>query len=178
MKRRTSIFVTLLMGASVVALAACEEPTVDAMVFESLEQCLDNPDMSSDECNRQFAAAQSQHAKVAPKYASVEDCEADFGADQCEPAPYRTSSGGGVFMPLMMGYMMGSMGRGGVAAQPLYRSADDPRAFRTANNQKVGSVTGRTQVASSAAARPSAKTSTISRGGFGASGGRLGSAAT
>ena len=83
-------------------------------------------------------------------------------------------------MPLMMGYMMGSMlgGRGAVAAQPLYRSAGDSKSFRTADNKNVGSRTGRTQVARSAGSRPSAKSSTISRGGFGRSGGRFGSAAT
>ena len=43
MKRRNSIVVTMLMGASVIALSACEEPTVDAAVFESLQQCLNDP---------------------------------------------------------------------------------------------------------------------------------------
>ncbi len=180
MKHRSSIFVSLLMGASIFALSACEEPKVDAAVFESLQQCLDNPDMDPDQCRTNFADARNQHAAVAPKYTSVEDCEADFGSARCETAPYRTSSGGSVFMPLMMGYMMGSMlgGRGRVAAQPLYRSADDSRSFRTADNRKVGGATGRTQVARSTASRPSAKSSTIRRGGFGASGSRFGSAAT
>ncbi len=180
MKRRNSIVVTLLMGASVIALTACEEPTVDAAVFENLQQCLSDPDMDPDQCRQSFTAARSQHQSVAPKYSSATDCEADFGAGRCEAAPYRTSGGGSVFMPLMMGYMMGSMigGRGAVAAQPLYRSADDSRSFRTADKKKVGSATGRTQVARSAASRPSVKSSTISRGGFGSSGRRFGSSAT
>ena len=180
MKRHRSIFVSLLMGASMIALSACEEPTVDAAVFENLQQCLDNPDMDPDQCRTNFADARNQHAAVAPKYSAVEDCEADFGSERCEAAPYRTSSGGSVFMPLMRGYMMGSMlgGRGAVAAQPLYRSADDRKSFRTADNRKVGGATGRTQVARSTASRPSAKSSTIRRGGFGASGSRFGSAAT
>ncbi len=180
MKCRSSIFVSLLMGASVVALSACEEPKVDAAVFETLQQCLDNPDMDPDQCRTNFEDARNQHAAVAPKYNSAEDCEADFGSERCEVAPYRTSTGGSVFMPLMMGYMMGSMlgGRGSVAAQPLYRSADDSRSFRTADNKKVGGATGRTQVARSAASRPAAKSSTISRGGFGARGARFGSSAT
>ncbi len=83
-------------------------------------------------------------------------------------------------MPLMMGYMMGSMlgGRRSMMSQPLYRSAKSPKSFRTANNMNVGSATGRTQVARSATSRPSFKSSTIRRGGFGASGRRFGSAAT
>ena len=180
MKRWNSISIALLAGVSVIALSACEEPTVDAAVFESLQQCLENPDMDPDQCRQSFDAARSQHSAVAPKYTSAQDCQADFGEGRCEQAPYRTQGGGSIFMPLMMGYMMGSMlgGRGSVAAQPLYRSADDGRSFRTADNRKVGSATGRTRVARSAASRPSVKSRTLSRGGFGRSGGRLGSAAT
>jgi uncharacterized protein YgiB involved in biofilm formation len=180
MKRWSSITISMLAGVSVLALTACEEPTVDAAVFENLQQCLDNPDMDPDQCRDNHQAALNQHATVAPKYVSKEDCQADFGDGRCEQAPYQTSTGGSIFMPLMMGYMMGSMlgGRSAVAPQPLYRSAGDSKNFRTADNKNVGAKTGRTQVASSAASRPSTKSSTTRRGGFGASGGRFGSAAT
>ncbi len=72
-------------------------------------------------------------------------------------------------MPLMMGYMMGRMMGSGVAAQPLYRSSDDRTNYRTADNRKVGPAKGFTTVARSATRTPSVKTSTVSRGGFGAS---------
>ena len=169
MKRSRSVAL-VMMSASAIALSACEEPQVDAALFDSIQQCIDNKDFSAEICESNFVAAREQHAQVAPKYRSQADCEADFGGEQCETAPYRTESGGSVFMPLMMGYMMGSMlgGRGGMAAQPLYRSADDPKSFRTADNKNVGGRTGVTKVARSATARPSAKASTVSRGGFGA----------
>ncbi|MDH3704245.1 MAG: DUF1190 domain-containing protein, partial [Alphaproteobacteria bacterium] len=114
----------------------------------------------------------------APKYNSKADCEADFGAERCETAPYRSSGGGSVFMPLMMGYMMGSMiaGRSSVVSQPLYRSADDSKNFRTGDNRKVGGATGVTKVARSATKRPTVKSRTTSRGGFGARGRAFGSA--
>ena len=180
MKRWNSISAVLLMGVSVIALSACEEPMVDAAVFDSLQQCIDDADVTGVECEQNYKEARSQHAAVAPKYSSEADCQADFGVEQCEEAPYRTTSGGSVFMPLMMGYMMGSMigGRRSMVSQPLYRSADSPKTFRTADNRGVGSATGRTRVASSATRRPSFKSSTLSRGGFGASGRRFGSAAT
>jgi uncharacterized protein YgiB involved in biofilm formation len=84
-------------------------------------------------------------------------------------------------MPLMAGYMMGSVlrgGRSGFGSQPLYRSTSSPGTFRTADNKSAGSATGRTQVAKSATSRPSVKSTTMKRGGFGSSGRRLGSAAT
>ncbi len=180
MKRRNPISVVLLMGVSVIALSACEEPKVDAAIFDSVRQCIDDPNQSREQCELNYKEAQSQHAAVAPKYVSQADCQSDFGVGKCEQAPYRTSSGGSIFMPLMMGYMMGSFigGRRSMRSQPLYRSASSPNSFRTADNRNVGSKTGRTRVARSATSRPSFKSSTISRGGFGRSGRRFGSAAT
>ena len=104
MKRSKTIGL-VAMSASVVALTACEEPAVDAAVFETLSQCLANGDVDRSQCEADFKAAKEQHAQVAPKYTSQADCEADFGAEQCESAPYQTQSGGSVFMPLMMGYI-------------------------------------------------------------------------
>jgi uncharacterized protein YgiB involved in biofilm formation len=180
MKRWKSIPIVMLTSVSLTALTACEEPRVDALVFENLAQCLDDTTMSRDECEANYKEARAQHAAVAPKYASKADCLADFGAGQCEEAPYKTQSGGSVFMPLMMGYMMGSMigGRRSMVSQPLYRSNKSPGIFRTADSRNVGTATGRTQVAKSATSRPSFKSSTTSRGGFGASGRRFGSSAT
>ena len=180
MKRLSSISAAMLMGVSVIALSACEEQKIDAGVYETLQQCVDDPGSTAEQCEQSFDEARSRHAAVAPKYTSEADCQADFGAEQCEQAPYQTSTGGSIFMPLMMGYMMGSMlgGRRSVIPQPLYRSADSPKTYRTADNRAVGSTTGRTQVARSAARSPSVKSSTLSRGGFGSSGRRLGSAAT
>lgn len=180
MKRRSTLSVSLLMGASLLVLSACEEPRVDAAVYESVEQCKRDPLGNPDQCESNFQAAKAQHVAVAPKYTTKEDCVADFGAEKCEKAPQQTSSGGSVFMPLMAGYMMGSFlgGRRGFGSQPLYRSASSPGTFRTADNKSAGAKTGRTQVAKSATSRPSVKTSTRSRGGFGSSGRRFGSAAT
>ncbi len=180
MKRNNTIAAALLMGVSVIALSACEEQKVDAAVFTGVQQCIDDRGVPKDQCEQSYQEARAQHAAVAPKYNSQADCQADFGAGQCEQAPYRSRSGGSIFMPLMMGYMMGSMlgGRRSFRSQPLYRSASSPKTYRTADNRNVGSATGRTQVARSATSRPSVKSSTIRRGGFGASGRRFGSSAT
>ena len=72
-------------------------------------------------------------------------------------------------MHMMMGYMLCNMLRGGslVATQPLYRSRDDSRNFRTGDNQKVSGKTGVTRVAGHTTRAPSTKTRTIRRGGFG-----------
>ncbi|MBT8002837.1 MAG: DUF1190 domain-containing protein, partial [Rhodospirillales bacterium] len=138
MKRRSSISVGLMMSVSLIALSACEEPRVDASVYESVEQCKRDPLGNPDQCESNFKEAKAQHAAVAPKYATKEDCVADFGAEKCEKAPYQTSTGGSVFMPLMAGYMMGSLlGGRRMGAQPLYRSTSSPGTFRTADNKSA-----------------------------------------
>lgn len=170
MKRSKSVAL-VLMSTTALTLTACEEPQVDAMIFQDPEQCAQEMGFSSQQCLENWEAAQKTHVEASPKYTSKADCEADFGAEQCEDAPYQTSSGGSIFMPMMMGYMMGSMlggGRSGFASQPLYRSTSDPKNFRTADNHNVGSKTGATKVAQTASSRPSTKTNTVSRGGFGA----------
>jgi len=180
MKSWSSVPVVLMMSVSLVALTACEEPKVGASIYESLDQCKRDTFSTPDQCEGSFKEARNQHATVAPKYSSEADCQADFGAGKCETAPYKTSNGGSVFMPLMMGYMMGSMlgGRRSMMSQPLYRSSQSPNSFRTADNRNVGSKTGSTKVARSATNRPTFKTATRSRGGFGSSGRRFGSGAT
>jgi uncharacterized protein YgiB involved in biofilm formation len=180
MKCRNTLSVGLMMGVSLLVLSACEEPRVEASIYESVEQCKRDPIGDPDQCESNFKEAKAQHAAVAPKYTTKEDCIADFGPDKCEKAPYQSSTGGSIFMPLMAGYMMGSLlgGRRTMGSQPLYRSTSSPDTFRTADNKSAGSTTGRTQVAKSATSRPSVKNTTMKRGGFGSSGRRFGSAAT
>ncbi len=70
MKNRSSLPVALMMGVSLIALTACEEPKVDASVYRSLEQCKSDTDVTADQCEAAFKEATNQHAAVAPKYAS------------------------------------------------------------------------------------------------------------
>jgi len=156
------------MSASALVLTACDNGQ-EAALFESTEQCGTQEGFTLEACQAAEKKAVEEHVRVAPKYTSVADCEADFGTEKCETAPVQTTSGGSVFMPMMMGYMMGNMlsGNSRVASQPLYRSKDDPKSFRTGDNQKVGTKTGPTKVPSNIARAPSTKTSTVRRGGFG-----------
>ena len=172
MKRSRSLKLAL-MSASVLTLTACDN-TEDVAIFETLEQCVNQNGFTMDACEANMRTAQEEHVRVAPKYTSIADCEADFGAERCETAPQQTTSGGSVFMPLMMGYMMGSMlaGPSRVATQPLYRSKDNPSNFRTADNQKVGNKTGLAKAPASATKPPTTKTRTVRRGGFGATAAR------
>ncbi len=167
--------VAMGMGVSALALTGCEEK-VDAFQFASVDSCVTSGEFSEAECTTRFARAQEEHARAAPRYQSREDCEAEHGAAACEPQPgqatQQASTGGGLWMPLMIGWMMGRALGGPVATQPLYRSPNQG-TVRTASGATVDAKSGPVSVAKSAAARPPAGT-VMSRGGFGRTGSSTG----
>lgn len=169
--KRSKTIALVAMGASALALNACSEAQTEAMVFTTIEDCLADGEQSKESCEAAFGKAKEQHAQVAPKYKNKAECEEDFGSEACETAPYRNNNGTSVWMPLMMGYMMGRLAApGAVHPQPLYRSKDDPKNFRTADNKKVAAKTGRVNVPKSSTKAPTRKLYTTARGGFGAKG--------
>jgi uncharacterized protein YgiB involved in biofilm formation len=159
MKRSKKAALVLMVPVATLLLAGCGEEREQALVFSDPSECSAAAMNSAAQCEADFAAAQTLHPQVAPKYLNKEECETDFGSGQCETAPQQTASGGSVFMPMMMGYMMGQMlNRGGAAGaaqapaaagagskvptQPLYKSRDDRSTFRTATNTPVAKGIG------------------------------------
>mgnify|MGYP002714818131 CR=1 FL=1 len=171
LKRSKKAALVMMVPTVTILMAGCGEEPVQSAVFETVDQCAAyyNPE----QCKADLAQATALHTQVAPKYTSQQACEADFGAGQCETPPAtQAQSGGGFFMPMMMGFLMGQMMNGGnklkqpVQPQPLYKSRDDQGTFRTANNTPVAKSTGSTYLRpSSVQTRPAGL---VSRGGFGA----------
>ncbi len=159
MKRSKKAALVLMVPAATLLMAGCgEEREQAAVVFSNPSECAQSLVVGSAQCEADYAAAQALHPQVAPKYISQQECETDFGSGQCETAPHQTSSGGSVFMPMMMGFLagqlMGGAGAGagaqnlqagnqrGIPSQPLYKSRDDRSTFRTATNQPVAKGIG------------------------------------
>jgi uncharacterized protein YgiB involved in biofilm formation len=159
MKRSKKAALVLMVPVATMLLAGCGEEREQAMVFSDPSECSAAALTTATQCEADYAAAQALHPQVAPKYLSKEECEVDFGSGQCETAPQQTSSGGSVFMPMMMGYLAGQMMNRGnanlqqpaaaagaagskVATQPLYKSRDDRATFRTAANTPVSKGIG------------------------------------
>lgn len=174
--RRSRFIALVSMGTATLALTACDDP-VQTSVFETVDQCITSGTYSREECNANFETARKVHTETAPTFASKADCEAEFGPGQCgapqQPQQQTAMGGGSMFMPLMLGYMMGSMSSGGrsVATQPLYRTPQGGQAgaFRTATGDVVAKGVGRTTVnANSSVAKAPTPSSTVARGGFGA----------
>lgn len=182
MKRSKKAALVLMVPATTFLLAGCSEEPEQAMVFGSPSECYEGGFSSPEACIADYQAAQALHPQVAPKYLSKAECETDFGSGQCETAPQQTTSGASVFMPMMMGYMMGSMfsrpqaggsnfqqtgsaSRGSIPTQPLYKSRDDRNTFRTASNQPVAKNSGLVSVKPSQM-KPQVG-QLVQRGGFG-----------
>lgn len=152
MKRSKAVRL-LYVGVAVTALQGCDDdprprdyvetPAIERVAAEgsyfSMQECLTRYD--ADICQASFAAAHAEYMQNAPKFASQESCEAFSGPGMCQTdavpaaaasettgaaAPAQTaSSGGSVFVPAMLGFMVGQAignmsgaGRGYYAGPP------------------------------------------------------------
>lgn len=196
-KRSKKAALCLMVPAAALMLSACGEEREQAMVFESINDCASSTLVSPEQCRSDYAEAAALHPQVAPKYVDKASCETDFGVGQCESAVPATegqpqqASAGGMFMPMMMGFLAGRMmsglqqgqpqagaapagaqpnaqaagGKTNVATQPLYKSRDDRGTFRTATNKPVAGGIGPITLKPSQV-KPQAG-QLVPRGGFG-----------
>ena len=163
-----SIFKTAaiaLVGAVAIyfLILASGEDEEQVLVYETVEECVASGENAENECREEFAKAEKLHEEVAPRYAQESQCRSRY--DGCYQ---RNSGGSSFFVPFMLGYMLAPRGSRFAYTQPLYRTPSDGR-FYTAGNGRVGAVSasGRASVAKSKAIPPTARTRTVSRGGFG-----------
>lgn len=187
-KRKRSRHVALLLaGSAALGLAACEDDRVDAQSFPDLQSCVAAAQENSlwfteDDCRTTFAAAQQEYLETAPRYESKELCEQEHGVGNCgdDPAQAAQGTGGGgfSFMPLLVGYMMGSMMArgGGIFSQPMVNTADG-RYSTAKGDQSFASNRGTGKVAAQTFTRgpttmgqpPLSQAAVQQRGGFGRS---------
>lgn len=189
MRRSRAIKLLLLSSAGALTLTACDDVdslTKQGFVGDE-KQCasVHNPD----DCRQALMDARIEHARTAPAFTSKDECEGQFGAGNCEtqvaaasssssPSSVRSTSGSdatkaptqsggeqsfggtGMFVPMLMGFMMGRS-LSGLSARPVYRDASNT-AY--AGNRPVGTFNNRMGAPSlpgTVASGPS------SRGGFG-----------
>jgi uncharacterized protein YgiB involved in biofilm formation len=101
-----------------VALAGCERHQDQAKVYTSLEEC--RAEQPAQACDTAWQASVGEHDATAPKFSDKAQCEAQYGVGHCE-----TRQGGGFFMPMMAGFMIGRMmnnpyGQSGYVGHPVF----------------------------------------------------------
>ncbi|EKM0529951.1 DUF1190 family protein [Cronobacter turicensis] len=162
-------------------LAGCEKNDETVQLYQNADDCSTANPGKSAECTTAYNNALKEAERTAPKYATREDCVAEFGEDQCKQVnntntSQATQQTGSMWMPLMAGYMMGRlMGGGGMgfAQQPLFSSRNPASPaygkYTDASGRNYGAAQpGRTMNVPKTALTPKpATTSTITRGGFG-----------
>ncbi|MBS9424327.1 DUF1190 family protein [Photorhabdus caribbeanensis] len=180
--------------SAVFMLSACEKSDETVSLYMNADECSQANPSQSEQCTTAYNNALKEAEKTAPKYATKEDCIAEFGEAQCTQTPAQAGLGatasstttngeaqaqqqqsGSFWMPLMAGYMMGRlMGGGSAPSQPLFssKSATSPAngQFVDASGKSYGPATagGRSMTVPKTAMAPKpATTTTITRGGFG-----------
>jgi len=179
-----------LAVTAVFMLAGCEQNDETVSMYQNADDCSTANPGKSAECTATYNNALKEAERTAPKYASREDCVAEFGEGQCQATPAapaqagmatenqaQSQSSGSFWMPLMAGYMMGRMmgGGAGFAQQPLFSSRNPASPaygqYTDAGGKSYGAAQpGRSATVSKTAMAPKpATTSTVTRGGFGES---------
>ncbi|MDL2290497.1 DUF1190 domain-containing protein [Desulfovibrio sp. OttesenSCG-928-F20] len=163
--KRSKALSLVLMGSMTLGTSGCGTDRADEgmYTFTSLDECVNSALFSEAECRDLALNAIAQ----TPRFSSQADCEAQFGVGACgasgagappavpgdpSAAPGQDQAGaqqvqphsGGMWMPMMMGFMAGRfMGGGGLmqGSQGLYRdpaaSPGTGRSFRTAGGENV-----------------------------------------
>lgn len=107
MKRSSMIFLgatgLLIAGAWLGRSGGPVSDTEKAEIYESLSACVSASVLTRNECEAEFAAAQEKHRAEAPRFAAQGECEAQYGAGQCQA---ETRAGTTSFLPTLIGVMI------------------------------------------------------------------------
>lgn len=112
-RNRTRLIQFLFMSSCIVTLTACEEKPKEKaqdkpLAFKDEQEC--RKTHTEEECKKALEESKAKYAETAPKFTSKEECEKQYGPGKCAEGPHRHGEhGGGFFMPMMMGFMMGHM---------------------------------------------------------------------
>ena len=156
--RKSQVVTLALLGTAAVTAAVYNVSGSDeSQLFRTPSECV--AAFSKEACETNFAEAKKEHEQTAPQFARKELCEQEFGAGNCEQREAASGGGvGGMFLPLMMGYMMGRSG--GMA--PVYRDRADNL---TTGGRNGGQTVGRYD----AGRQTATLNDDVRRGGFGRS---------
>jgi uncharacterized protein YgiB involved in biofilm formation len=144
MKRSSKITLVLVASVSAVALGGCEpaaQPAPDlevtSSVYSNVQECTDTKAkaatpagqaptaaviaLAKDACVTAETKAKAEFANTAPTYSNRAACEEQYGPAACAPRSNYSgnSNDNSIFMPLMVGYMLGNMNN----STPLYYGA-------------------------------------------------------
>jgi uncharacterized protein YgiB involved in biofilm formation len=164
-------------AATVTTLSGCDGGTPDFKdaQFTSVTECV-RGGFPEDLCQSSYSSALQEYQKGAPQFANRQNCEQEWGSQQCVQYSGYGNGGGSVFVPMLAGFVLsqalqrryhddGGAGLGyyggyggGYRSTPIYRD-------RSGGTVVVDRSGGRS------IARPiNVNTTTVARSGFGGMG--------
>ena len=120
----------IAVGPTLVYLASGDELS-EPVEYKSEQECIEAK-VDVDTCINSFADSKKQYATTAPKYTSLQECEAQVGVGKCatpeqpsQAASNSSVSSTGFFVPMMAGILLSRVlsGSGGFASHPFYKNA-------------------------------------------------------
>lgn len=122
-------------------VAAADANAEEVQVFENVFACAKATGKTTEECGEMREEAMDVAAKDAPRFAALEDCEAEYGAGQCmradqakeQQAEEQARSGRSHFSPFIVAWYSRSNGKG---SAPLFNSKAG--GFQSANGSRLG----------------------------------------
>ena len=160
----------LTLGVATV-LAGCSSNEEEVRIVGSVDECAQTTSLTQEQCEVAYQQALTEAAQTGPRYSSMGNCEAEFGASRC-------GSTGSFFTPFMTGFLVSEIiDEIGDFRERRYNPVYTyNRPFSSYNNRVMladGTVIGskgrgKYTVPKSAVTQKMPKvTRTVSRGGFG-----------
>lgn len=164
----------LAVGITAAILAGCGNSKEEVVFVNNVSDCVNNTDLSTDQCEAAYQQALMEAQRTGPKYRSMDLCESEFGAGQCMDAPNSS-----FFMPLMAGFLINELlfdrdrNYYGGYYNPVYRYYRPYSRYHDSLMLADGTSIGKFgkskkyKVSKSATKQKPTITKTVSRGGFG-----------
>lgn len=162
----------LALSVATIFLAACADDRQEAVVYKNAQDCISQNPSHVEQCQTAYQQSLEEAERTGPKYANMQDCEGEFGSNQCR---YVERPSGSFFMPFMAGYMLSNLlSPNPYRYQPMFTSYSPYSPFRNrwigAGGYDYGDVGKRNYRVRPDAFKPKPSvTSTMKRGGFGSS---------
>lgn len=161
----------IAIGIASVFLAACGDKE-EAIIYKNAADCASQNPEFAQQCETAYQQALEEAERTGPKYNTRNDCEAEFGSNQCRNVQNQSGS---FFMPFMAGYMLSNLlSPNPYRYQPMFTSYSPYSPFRYrwigAGGYDYGDLRQTKYRVRPDAFKPKpAVTKTMQRGGFGSS---------
>ncbi|WP_244477892.1 MULTISPECIES: DUF1190 domain-containing protein [unclassified Methylobacterium] len=182
--RSQTVTLVMLAGAGAAAFGLARlDPSQDeesVLVYANADACIAGTRRTEEDCRSEYLTARAAYPEVAPRYATVTDCEAHHGPSHCLPGDGVAVSAAGRFVPRMAGYVIGRRIDQNLPPQPIFDHAPNSEASHSGSAGHSGGagyctswggrITTSSGGASSSARVASSAVRKVAYGGFGSTG--------